>query len=122
MRFAYGERDCCLWVANAVEAMTGVDIAAAFRGRYHSRAEAMDLCEQYSGGRSIRYLVTKALREQGLVQAPASTAQRGDIVLVRRGTSYSLGIVGLNGREIVAAAEHAYLRLPLNLAVCAWRV
>jgi hypothetical protein len=49
-------------------------------------------------------------------------AQRGDIVLVQRGKSHSLGVVGLNGREVVAAAEDAFLRLPLNLAICAWRV
>jgi hypothetical protein len=32
--FAYGRHDCALFAAGAVEAMTGHDFAAPFRGRY----------------------------------------------------------------------------------------
>jgi hypothetical protein len=121
-RFAYGKLDCCLFVADAVEAMTGTDIAAQFRGRYSSSAEAVDLCEAYSGRRSVKSLVGKALSEQGLPEIPVTRAQRGDVVLVRRSKDYSLGVIGLSGKEIVAASAQAYLRLPLVLAVRAWRV
>jgi hypothetical protein len=121
-RFAYGQLDCCLFVADAVLAMTGTDIAATFRGRYHSREEALALCESYGGKRSVRSLVSKALAEQELAEIPVTRAQRGDIVLVRRSKDWSLGFIGLSGQEIMAAAEEAYLRLPLPLAVRAWRV
>jgi hypothetical protein len=123
MRFAYGERDCCLWVADAVGVMTGVDIAAEFRGRYHSRAEAMTVCEQYTGRRSVMRLVWTALNQQGFSLLPKiNLAQRGDVVLVRRANDYSLGIIGMSGDEILALAEQSFLRLPLNLAIFAWRV
>lgn len=120
--FAYGQRDCCLWVADAVEAMTGTDIAAPFRGRYHSRAEAVALCFEYTGQRSLRRFLSEALLAQGLTRIPVGLAQRGDLVLVRRGKDHSLGVINLSGRDIMAAAEEGYLRLPLDLATCAWRV
>lgn len=103
--------------------MTGVDIAAEFRGRYHSRAEALELCNEYTGNRSVLHLVWDALKDQGFEALPQiSLAQRGDIVLVHRGHDHSLGIVGLAGDEILALAEESFLRLPLTLAVFAWRV
>lgn len=121
--FAYGEFDCCLFVADAVEAMTGTDLAAEFRGKYHSCDEALSLRQAYTRGKgSLRSFVTKALREQGLEEIPFTLAQRGDIVLILRAKDYSLGVVDLSGREVVAAAEEAFLRLPLNLAVRGWRV
>ena len=38
--FQYGRWDCCLFVCDAILAMTGVDPAAAYRGTYSSRAES----------------------------------------------------------------------------------
>ena len=34
--FAYGAHDCALFAAGAVQAMTGIDLAADWRGRYTS--------------------------------------------------------------------------------------
>jgi hypothetical protein len=39
----YGTHDCALLAADSVLAMTGVDLAARFRGRYASEAEARAL-------------------------------------------------------------------------------
>src|SRR5258708_4686376 len=32
--FKWGSQDCCLFAADAIEAITGVDLAADFRGKY----------------------------------------------------------------------------------------
>jgi hypothetical protein len=120
--FMYGEFDCCLFVADAVRTMTDTDIAAEFRGKYHSRSEALAICKQHSGSRSVRSLIVMALCEQDLPEVPVASAQRGDIVLVRRTADHSLGIVGLNGKEIIAVSAEGYLRLRLTLASRAWRV
>lgn len=41
--FVYGVQDCALFAAGAVEAMTGIDLAAEWRGRYASEAEGRAL-------------------------------------------------------------------------------
>ena len=38
--FVWGTFDCCLFAADIVQALTGVDYAAGYRGTYHSEAEA----------------------------------------------------------------------------------
>jgi hypothetical protein len=38
--FAWGKHDCCIFTAGAVEAMTGVDAMAEFRGRYSTQIGA----------------------------------------------------------------------------------
>lgn len=38
--FAYGSHDCALFAAGAVEAMTGTDLAAGWRGIYRTLAGA----------------------------------------------------------------------------------
>lgn len=118
--FAYGENDCCLFVADAIEAMIGRDLAAAFRGRYASRKEAIDLARETTGRASVRAIAALALGE--LPAVPVLCAQRGDVLAVRRGRDVSLGILALNGKEIFGVAERGFLRLPLSLACAAWRV
>lgn len=119
-RFAYGSSDCCLFVADAVLSMTGEDIAAEFRSRYHSRKEALDLALSYSGKRSVRALIEKGL--SGFPSIPSLCAQRGDILLVKRSRDVSLGILALDGKSILAIAQSGLLRLPLSLSIRAWRV
>lgn len=44
--FAWGRHDCALFAAGGVEAVTGVDPAAAWRGRYGSLAEGLRLIRE----------------------------------------------------------------------------
>ena len=41
----YGQSDCLLFLAGGVEAMTGEDYAAAYRGKYSTLAEGLALIE-----------------------------------------------------------------------------
>lgn len=62
--FAWGRNDCGLFAAGAVEAMTGVDHGAPFRGRYRTELGA-----------------ARALRRAGLeTSGDAATAALGDPV------------------------------------------
>lgn len=122
LRFSYGEADCCLFVADAVLAMTGTDIAASYRGKYSTREEALTLAERETGKRSVAGIVKYGLNQAGLPIIAVSCAQRGDVVLVRRHSDYSLGIVALNGREILALGRSGPVRIPISRAHAAWHV
>jgi hypothetical protein len=73
--FEYGRNDCALFVAGAVNAMTGHDFGAPFRGRYKSAAGAVRALRLYGAG-NLPSTLSAAL---GFPVHP-SRAGRGDIV------------------------------------------
>ncbi len=47
--FAWGIRDCCLWAADAVHAVTGRDLASDLRGSYWSARQAVRVVRNAGG-------------------------------------------------------------------------
>lgn len=123
--FQYGSWDCCLMPCAAVEAMTGVDPAAALRGRYKTERGALGALRRFAGG-GLTETVEKIAADLGAVEVALSFARRGDMVLfddpalVQRPFDAALGLC--LGRE-VAVMELDGLRLwPLARARRAWAV
>ena len=120
-RFEYGTLDCCLFVCNAIRLMTGADLAAAFRGRYSSRAEALRLVRFEAGRPSVEAIAERMAAAHEMPEVPVLFAQRGDMLLIERPRDYSLGLLDLNG-ELLAMAANGLLRWPRARACRAWRV
>lgn len=121
--FSYGPWDCCSFVTAAIEAMTGTDVYGPFRGKYASRTEAYRAVKEYAGKASIRAVAERVTCDHGMPSVPALMAQRGDVALIRRGErDFSLGIIDLTGREIVALKSQGMFRVPLSMAIQCWRV
>lgn len=82
-----GQHDCCLFGAGAVEAQTGVDLAAGWRGRYST----------YAGGRRILRRAGYAdhidLIARHLPEAHVSTALEGDIAILPTEDGDAVGVV-----------------------------
>ncbi len=116
MPFTWGSHDCCLFAADAVIAVTGVDPAAEWRGRYSSEAEALAL--QGEGG--LEGIVATGLAAFGAMECPVRLAQRGDCVLAVLGNEPLLG-VALGSRIAVPGFERLQL-IPLAAGVRAWAV
>lgn len=81
--FEYGVNDCCMFAAGAVEAMTGVDAMAEFRGKYDSALSAAKALRDIGQG-SLEATIDAKFSEVAISQA-----KRGDIALF----DDSLGIV-----------------------------
>lgn len=111
--FAWGTHDCAMATAGAIEAMTGVDPAAAHRGQYSTEAEALARLPEHTIGWELGCCRFEEI--------PPLQAQRGDAVGVQLDTGFALGFVGLGGM-IVLAGETGWTRLRLARAVRAWRV
>jgi hypothetical protein len=90
MPFEWGTHDCALFPADGWKAMTDVDLAADFRGRYKSERKALRLMREAGG---MRALVLRA----GLVEKPPAFAQRFDVVLVPTEGWETLGLNVGNG-------------------------
>jgi len=116
--FQYGVMDCGLFVAGAIEAMTGVDVARELRG-YHNRAQAFASIRQVCGRRNMTAIADHLATQFGIAEVPLLMAGRGDAVQFRTGR---LGLVAMHGTELLTPYKDGLLRLPLNQAVRAWRI
>lgn len=117
--FRWGSHDCCLFVAGAVEAMTG---CASLRGdaEYRSAVGAARLLGEWRG-------IMELPARHGLAElASVKLAMRGDVVATATATSRS-------GRELIAlgvccgessafAGATGVTMLPTLRCLRAWRV
>lgn len=110
--FAWGRNDCCLFAADAVQALTGIDHAAALRG-YDNAIAAQRLIYARGG---IRRIATDAL---GLEIKPVF-ASVGDLVLLENAGRELLAVC--NGTCALAPGGDGMAVLSMNAALAAWRV
>ena len=119
--FRYGRQDCGLFVAGAIRAMTGVDVASTLRG-YAKRTEAFKRIADLCGQPTMEAVAGHLAALHGVSEVPVFCAQRGDAVLLRSGRRSSLGIVAMHGTEILTPYRDGLLRLPLSHARRAWHI
>lgn len=92
--FAWGVHDCCLFAADAVQAITGHDPMADLRGRYSTEREALRTVQRLGG------LAGAAVDRMGPV-VRADLAQPGDI-----------GLGAVAGRQSLAVCCGAHFMAP----------
>ena len=119
--FKYGQNDCCLFVADAVEKITGVDIAEEFRGQYTTKAEAYKLLMNFSGG-AVEETFKTLSRQYGFHEISPNYAGRGDIVLVEGEMGDAVGIVDMTGEQVAIPARKGLISFPMIAIRKAWRV
>lgn len=76
--FVYGLNDCCMFAADAVQAITSVDPARALRGRYKSKRGAGGHIARAGG---FDALVATVASRAGYSSVPVHFAQRGDVAV-----------------------------------------
>src|SRR3990167_1641823 len=112
--FSWGSRDCALFAADVVKARTGEDLAASFRGRYSSRAEAVALLGARGG---LEALVGATL---GPALPTALLARRGDVVMAKTEEGPAVGVCC--GAKAAFAGPQGLTFLPLAAWAAAWRI
>lgn len=120
--FEYGVNDCCLFVADAVHAMTGMDFAKEhFRNKYKTEAGAYKALQKFCGG-GVAEMMDKFVKQGYFNEVPPAFAGRGDVVLVDLNGVTALGIVDLTGAHIIATGKSNSLRLDASLAIRGWKL
>ena len=109
--FLWGERDCCLFAADALRAMCGSDFGAGYRGKYKSAAGAARILLRQGG--------VAGVADRFLVRAPTLMAGRGDVVLIDSPEGDALGVC--IGRQIAAQGKDGVVFLELSAAKGAWK-
>jgi hypothetical protein len=119
--FVWGETDCALFCADGIQAITGVDIASDFRGKYQDEAGAIALIKTVTGGSTIVDAAAWCAQKHGLVECiHPLMARRGDLVIVQSGGVPISGLVHLSGRHVVAQGEKGLMRLSISAIERSW--
>lgn len=122
-KFVWGENDCSLFAANCVQALTGVDIASDFRGRYTDQTSAFALIKEITGGTSVADAAAYCAEKHGLTEWKFPLqAQRGDLVVVKNGENVIAGVVDSSGKFVAAMGDSTIVRIPLRQIQRAWKV
>ena len=116
-QFRYGRFDCCLFAADAVKEICGVDLMAEERDFYRSARQARSVLS-FIGGleRAVEFVTIRA----GFVEVAILFAQRGDLVMARKPRPVC-GIVDLSGVARFPSTD-GLVRLPLRECARAWRI
>lgn len=85
--FEWGTHDCALFAAGAVEAVTGEDPAAKWRGQYTTEAEGMALI------RAAGFADHIAAARHERHSCPVLKAQKGDLAILDSPDGQALGVV-----------------------------
>lgn len=110
--FEWGKNDCCLFAANAVEAITGHDPAKQYRG-YKTKLGAAKKLK----GQSIESVWTKEFGEP----INPKLLQRGDVVLFQNEQEQSVGVC--LGIKFAAIAEEGLMMLDMQeRAIMGWKI
>lgn len=138
--FVWGRNDCCLFVTNALESITGHDPAAWFRGRYHDEIGAWEVLHRYLDrpvselpaaqnertrvfGPLIEAVSERLAAEAGWAEIAPKEMSAGDIALIKfRAGTCGLTIMDAQGRLAWVKDPEGLTFLPGRLASRAWRV
>ena len=112
---SFGQHDCAIFAAGAVQAMTGEDFAEPFRGRYSTLADGLRLLKVAGHGDHV------ALARSCLPSIPVAEAMPGDLAVCDGDGVPALGVV--QGAAVyVLQAQGGLGLIPLTSAIEAFRV
>lgn len=112
--FAWGVHDCCLFAADAIEALLCIDPAAPLRSTYATERQARRVLGSMGGLQGV------ATRVLGAPLRAPLLACTGDVGLVRDGARELLGVC--TGEHWTVPAARGLGLLPMGNARFAWRV
>jgi hypothetical protein len=120
--FAWQANDCATFSCDAIQAITGVDLAAVYRGTYKTQRGSLRAIRKVCGGSSVEDAAVHAATQHNLPEINPRMAGRGDWVLLPNGEQRMLGIVALDGKHAVAVADQGLIFVPLTRALRAWKI
>lgn len=115
-KFEWGKNDCALFACDCAKAMTGIDYAKDFRGKYDTRKSAMAALKEIEAVNDLPALADKFLGER----IDLKRAQRGDVVLLTIGSMKALGVI--TGTHAVFLAPKGIQTMLVSDCASAWRV
>jgi len=123
--FRWGHNDCALFVADAINAMCGVDLGSGLRGEYDSLAGAVVQMQVLTDTprATVENVAEYFAASCQMPERPGPLfAQRGDIVLLDSELGPAMGVVDLDGIRCLFVAQAGLHEMPLKACRRAWKV
>ncbi|WP_370267409.1 hypothetical protein [Nioella sp.] len=114
-RFVPGQHDCALFASGALAAMTGVDLAAPYRGRYTTERGGIRILRK-DGYRDHVALAAAHLR----ARADGERALPGDLAVIATENGPALGVV--QGASVYVLGPDRLALMPLTSATTVFEV
>jgi hypothetical protein len=124
-RFGWGTFDCALAVCDGINAITGIDPGAPYRGKYKTEQAATAII-----GGNLGSFTAGVCQAQGFPEyldkdgkTRPGFAHRGDVALIQASDpGLALGTVDLTGRFAWCASERGFIRVPMKFWLRAWKI
>jgi hypothetical protein len=128
----WGKSDCCMFVADALKAMHGIDIAGWFRGRYKTRRRAFMELKKFAGG-SLLETITALARDYDMAPVPSRAEMLpGDMVILkakacdpiaeRLSNGLTVGVMGFNDMGVLSQGKDGLVLHTEPEVIDAWRI
>lgn len=120
--FRWGANDCATFAADAIEAITGVDVAEDFRDKYNTKLGAFKTIKKVTGGSTVVDAAAYCAVKHGMKEHDYPLmAKRGDLVIVRNNAGEEIaGIVGLNGRHVWVPSNEGLVQISIVDVIRSW--
>lgn len=118
--FAWGSADCAIFGADAIQALTGDDPAASYRGKYKTLAGGLRAIRKSGFNDQIDYL------SKTFSQIPLSMATMGDLAVIEtdligpNGMGQSVALIA--GQFVIGLGPDGLVRLPIDVVKNVYRV
>jgi hypothetical protein len=117
--FSWGSNDCCTFACDIIEALTGIDPAKTFRGKYDSAIGCFKEIKR-QGYAGVDDAATTLFESYGFKTIPVLMAQRGDVVLANIDNNETLGVVSDAGAMFISYGGYVLVN-PSEMQK-AWRI
>lgn len=118
--FGWGSNDCFLFAMAGIKAMTGVDMAAEYRGYTCEFGAGRTMARH--GFADLHDALTQIAAAHGCPQIDPAFAQRGDLVFLETDRGKGCGLIDLSAARVVLPDTDGVAHLPRDLATDAWRI
>jgi len=115
--FAWGRQDCALGlVTGAIEAITGVDLARGYRGKYRGQAAALRILRNAGCATPGDFAATL------LPEIPPALARVGDIGVIEAPGPLGQAFCIVDASSLIVMTDHGHGRRPRADMIRAFRV
>jgi hypothetical protein len=114
--FELGAWDCCIFAADIVNAITGVDPAQDYRGSKLAAFRAINAAG------SLNEFASRIATEAGLVPWPVARAHRGDVVLLPGDRDFDCTVAVCVGAYAAAPGQSGLTFKPMADALACWHI